>query len=224
MTVPMTPAGTNNTTPAPAATTPAAPAAPTTPATPAAPTTPATPAAPAATTEPTTPAAPPAPEGKSLLSSEAPSVPEKYDLKMPEGVSPDTKILEGFEPLAREMGLSNENAQKFVDLYAKHVAGLEQAQIASLDTQRKEWVAEFQKDPKHGETLSMAKRGLSAVATPEAMKLIMGTWLGDHPAIIHTFAKVGKIFAEHTIHTGTETTKPASLPPEQVLYPNLTKK
>lgn len=209
-TTPVT-AGTNNTTPA-------TPAAPTTP------TTPATTPAPAPAAEGTTPPAATTPAPSSLLDGNAtPAAPEKYDLKMPEGVSPDTKILEGFEPMAREMGLSNENAQKLVDLYAKHVDGLQQAQTAALDAQRKEWVAEIQKDPKHGETLSMAKRGLSAVATPEAAKLIVGTWLGDHPAIIQTFAKVGRMLSEHTIHTGTETTKPEKASPEKVLYPNLNK-
>lgn len=210
-TTPVT-AGTNNTTPA-------APAAPTTP-TPDGKTTP--PDAGKAPEGANPPSTPPAPS--SLLDGNAsPAAPEKYDLKMPEGVSPDTKILEGFEPLAREMGLSNENAQKLVDLYAKHVDGLQQAQTAALDAQRKEWVAEIQKDPKYGETLSMAKRGLSAVATPEAAKLIVGTWLGDHPAIIQTFAKVGRMLSEHTIHTGTETTKPDKASPEKVLYPNLNK-
>jgi hypothetical protein len=142
---------------------------------------------------------------------------------MPEGVSPDTKLLEGFEPLAKEMGLTQDHAQKLVDLYAKHSDSLQKAQMEALDTQRKEWAAEIQKDPKHPEMLSQAKKGLLAVASPEAQTLITGTWLGDHPLILNMLAKVGRLLSEHTIHTGTETTKPAAQPAEAVLYPNLKK-
>ena len=185
---------------------------------------------PAATPAPVAPVAPatPAPEAKpsSLLegAKAEPTAPEKYEFKMPEGVSPDTKVLEGFEPLAKEMGLSQENAQKLVDLYAKHVTDSQQAQIDALATQRKEWVAEVQKDPKHQEMLATAKRGLLAVASLEAQKLFSETWLGDHPLILATFAKVGALMKEHPVHLGNQTPQPEKKSAEDVLYPGYPKK
>lgn len=181
-------------------------------------------AAPADPAKPAEPGAAPAADPAKPAEPAKTSAPEKYDLKMPEGVSPDTKLLEGFEPLAREMGLSNEAAQKMVDLYAKHVDAQQKAAQADLDRQRSEWVAQVQKDPKHGETLSMAKRGLEAVATDEAKKLINETWLGDHPALIATFAKIGRMLAEHPIHSGNGAPKPDKRSPEEVLYPGMTSK
>ncbi|MDD1107598.1 peptidase, partial [Klebsiella pneumoniae] len=43
--------------------------------------------------------------------------PEKYEFTAPEGAELDSKAVELFEPVARELGLSNDQAQKLAGLW-----------------------------------------------------------------------------------------------------------
>ncbi|MCV5473515.1 peptidase, partial [Escherichia coli] len=45
--------------------------------------------------------------------------PEKYEFQAAEGVELDADALKDFEPVARELNLTNEQAQKLVDAYPK---------------------------------------------------------------------------------------------------------
>lgn len=54
--------------------------------------------------------------------------PEKYEFQAAEGVELDTEALKEFEPVARELNLTNEQAQKLVDAYPKILAGVQQRQ------------------------------------------------------------------------------------------------
>ena len=47
--------------------------------------------------------------------------PEKYEFKPAEGQELDETALKEFEPIARELNLNQEQAQKFVDLYASKI-------------------------------------------------------------------------------------------------------
>ena len=47
----------------------------------------------------------------------APTVPEKYDFKAPEGQSLDAALVERATPIFKELGLTQDAAQKLVDFY-----------------------------------------------------------------------------------------------------------
>lgn len=51
-----------------------------------------------------------------------PGAPEKYAFTAPEGQELDTSALAQFEPVARELNLTQEQAQKLVDVYPKVLA------------------------------------------------------------------------------------------------------
>jgi hypothetical protein len=73
-------------------------------------------------TLPADPANPPADPPKEPESPDPDAVPETYaDFTMPEGVELDAAALEGFMPVAKELGLSQANAQKLVDYYADQI-------------------------------------------------------------------------------------------------------
>ncbi len=52
----------------------------------------------------------------------------EYEFQAAEGVELDTEALKEFEPVARELNLTNEQAQKLVDAYPKILAGVQQRQ------------------------------------------------------------------------------------------------
>src|SRR5262245_60440079 len=60
-------------------------------------------------------------DGKGGNAQAKPGAPEKYEFKAPEGVTLDTGLVNDFTPLAKELGMSQDAAQKVVDLYASKV-------------------------------------------------------------------------------------------------------
>lgn len=96
--------------------------------------------------------------------------PEKYELAM-EGVQLDPAMLTAAEPVLRELGLSNEGANKLLPVATKLMTGAReqtmQAMIDAVAKQKKEWFAAFASDPQIGgagraETQRLAEQGLAA--------------------------------------------------------------
>jgi hypothetical protein len=161
----------------------------------ASPTTVATTPAPAADT-PVAPAAvvpaeaPPTPEAPK---PEAPKAPEKYDFKTLEG-QVDQAVLTKFEGLAREMGMSQDQATKMMSQLAPEVEAAQKANMASAVGK---WVDAAKTDKEFGgdklnENLAIAKTALEKFGTPALSKLLNDSGLGNHPEIIRAFVRAGK--------------------------------
>ena len=126
---------------------------------------------------------------------------EKYEaFALPDGVTADQGMVEAFTPVARELGLSQEQAQKLVTLYATQTAAkmtaAEQAQARAVQEQRAGWVREFKASPTWQEDAMYARRAVEHMGDDATKSLLMGTWLGDHPVILRFLAKVGRTVAE----------------------------
>src|SRR5687767_12536146 len=66
--------------------------------------------------------------------------PEKYeDFTLPEGIELDQAAMEGFLPVAKELNLTQEQAQKLVDLQTAYVKNAADAQAKAWDKQLTEW-------------------------------------------------------------------------------------
>ncbi|MGU4637276.1 peptidase, partial [Escherichia coli] len=72
--------------------------------------------------------------------------PEKYEFQAAEGVELDTEALKEFEPVARELNLTNEQAQKLVDAYPKILAGVQQRQAEAWQKTTEQWAADVKAD------------------------------------------------------------------------------
>ena len=166
--------------------------------------------------------------------------PEKYDLKAPEGYEIDAKLVEEFTPIAKELGLTNEQAQKLTDLYNKHSIESAEAPYKAYETMRTDWRAEVAKDPVLGDgkdnlkpevraNISKAYDAIGDAKAVEAFKAAMDlTGAGDNPAFIRAMNSWGKLLSEGTLvrgagpaSTGQTATGQADKPtPAQALYPN----
>ena len=130
-----------------------------------------------------------------------PAAPEAYAaFTVPDGMTLDAGLVEAFTPLARELGLDQDKAQKLVTLYAEQTAAklkaAEQAQLTAVKDQRAAWVAEFKASPTWKEDATFARRAVEQIGDDAAKGLLMGSWLGDHPAMLRFLAKVGRALAE----------------------------
>lgn len=136
--------------------------------------------------------------------------PEKYEFKPAEGQELDTAALEQFEPIARELNLTNEQAQKMVDLYGTKIMPMVQKQQAEAwQAQTEEWAATVKADKEIGgdkltANLGVAQRALDTFGTPELKEYLNGTGLGNHPELVKAFIKVGKAMSEDGMVTGKE--------------------
>ncbi|WP_318587792.1 peptidase [Enterobacter hormaechei] len=133
--------------------------------------------------------------------------PEKYEFTAGEGVELDTEALKDFEPVARELNLTNEQAQKLVDAYPKILAGVQQRQAEAWQKQTEGWAETVKADKEIGgdkltANLSAAQRALEQFGDPELKKYLDSTGLGNHPALVKAFIKVGKAMSEDKVVTG----------------------
>ncbi|HBR7812468.1 TPA: peptidase [Klebsiella pneumoniae] len=135
--------------------------------------------------------------------------PEKYEFQAGEGFELDAEALKDFEPVARELNLTNEQAQKLVEAYPKILAGVQQRQADAWQAQTEEWAATVKADKEIGgdkltANLGVAQRALDTFGTPELKEYLNGTGLGNHPELVKAFIKVGKAMSEDGMVTGKE--------------------
>lgn len=207
--------------------------------------TPAPAPAPAPTPDPAAPtpkAEAPAPADKSLLGGadtppkpgeakpgEANVVPEVYkDFTLSDGTTIDTKLMDGFKSLAKESGLSQEVAQKFVTLQSEHAKTAMEAMVKDAETQKAAMLEQFKQTtikelgPDYQKELGFAAKALNRFGTPELRKLMDDTGLGNHPLLVKAWIAIGKTMAEDT-PPGPAGVQPANGEQEQMrrMFPSM---
>ena len=145
-------------------------------------------------------------------SEKANSVPEKYEIKAPEGMTIDQTAVDAMSPLFKELKLTSVQAQKLVDTYAPIVKSQAEAQQkAAIDLWKKEtegWKQESLKalgsDAK--KELGFAAKVINKVGTKYKMEdgkegnklrdVLEETRVGNHPEITRLFIQLGKLISE----------------------------
>lgn len=164
-------------------------------------------------------------DAKSDAESDEKQAPDDYEaFTLPEGVEMDDGALDKFKPIAKEAGLDQANAQKFIDLYAQAVTdATESQQKVWADTQN-DWVNQAKADPEIGgakfeSNLGDAKRALKQFGTPELDEAMALTGAGNHPEFIRLMSKVGKAISEDAMIPGRAATGPKTA--AEILYPTM---
>lgn len=175
---------------------------------------------PATTEEPATEKA----EGEEKPAEKA--APEKYEFKAPEGVTLDSELLGEFEGIARELNLTQEDAQKAVDIAAKMQAKFQAKQTEVLLEARTEWAKQTTADKEIGGTalaanVAVAEKALATFGSPELRALLKETGLGNHPEVVRAFVKVGKAISEDRFVSGGEVPPGGLRSAAQRMYPNM---
>ncbi|BBI47343.1 hypothetical protein [Pseudomonas phage HU1] len=138
--------------------------------------------------------------------AKANEVPETYEAyKLPEGVQVDEALLGEFNTVAKELGLTQAQAQKLVDLQAKTAAagetGREEFLAQALKTQSDAWVNEIKSDPELGgakfdATVSTAVKAISTFFGDDFRQLLNDSGIGNNPALIRGMHKIGLAISE----------------------------
>lgn len=127
--------------------------------------------------------------------------PEKYEFQFTDGTAPDGETLAEFEGIAKELNLSQADAQKIADIGPKLAAKWQAHQQEAFQKTLGEWVSSAQADKEFGgekfaENLAMAKKSMDQFGTPELRTLLNQSGLGNNPEIIRAFYRAGKAISE----------------------------
>ena len=135
-------------------------------------------------------------------------VPDNYDLAAPEGLTLDPAAIALATPVFRELGLSNEQANKLMPVAGQFAQGLldrrNRQMLGQVEADRKAWLDAAQADPEIGgrhwaTTIGTAARALDALGLIKGSPfrvLLDESGLGNHPEMIRAFQRVGKAIAE----------------------------
>ena len=155
-------------------------------------------------------------EGEASITEEKPEdkkeekqgAPEKYaDFILPEGLTLDADRTSEFSAVAKELGLTQEGAQKLVDLQSK--IALESQSKALLDYEKtvNEWAVESKKILGHDykEKLALSAKAIDSLLPPEDAKELREFFklsgLGNHPQLNKLFYSLGKSMSEDSFVT-----------------------
>lgn len=130
------------------------------------------------------------------------SSPESYsDFTLPEGIEMDQLALDKALPIFKEIGLSQEQAQKLVDLQAEQVQEGIRSQTEQFSQLMNDWVANSKADKEFGgerfeESVSTARLAMDKFGTDEFKQLMEDHGVGNHPEMIRFMWNVGKMLKE----------------------------
>lgn len=152
-------------------------------------------------------------------SEEKPGAPEEYaDFTLPEGMEIDPDLIAEFKAEAKRLNLSQEDAQKLVDIQAK----LAEKQSKAVLEQHQKTVAEWAEQVKaelgadYKKELAFAAKAINKFGTPELREFFNATGIGNHPELVKVFINIGKQISEDAFVEGK--TKAAPKSAAEIIY------
>lgn len=160
--------------------------------------------------------------GKTEGEQEKPQgAPETYEFKAAEGQEFDPKVLAAYSEVAKELNLSQDDAQKVIDKIAPELAAKQERVLAEARTQ---WGEQVKADTEIGganvaENIALANKAFNDFGTPELRKLLDETGIGDHPEMIRWAHRVGKAISEDGFVAGKGSNVQSD--PAKTMFPNM---
>lgn len=147
------------------------------------------------------------------------TVPETYDFKnvtLPENMELDDELTKEFSNAAKEMGLSQAKADKFMGMGVKLSTKLQEKMTEafqnSLENQKQAYKTMLNSDPVIGganlkQSLIEANVAYEKFVNDEAANLLAASGLNNHPAIVKVFREIGKQIKDDSISGGSNAGK-----------------
>lgn len=161
------------------------------------------------------------------------AVPETYDIKLPEGVALDQALLDKATPVLKELGMTNDQANKLAALVADVRKYDSDALQTTANDVAKEWKDAAFKDPEigNGDPATFAKNAEIARTVlkqfgPDLGELLTHTPLGNHPGLIKLALFAAAQMADDKVRApggipGSGGPAPEKKSPAEVLFPDL---
>lgn len=138
----------------------------------------------------------------------AAGAPEEYaDFAVPEGVEMDADVMTEFKGIAKELGISQENAQKLIDLQASMEAKRADSMQQALADQSQQWMDEVKNDKEFGgenyeSNVAIAAKAIESFGSPELRTVLNRSGLGNHPELVKFCHRIGKAISDDKLVMG----------------------
>jgi hypothetical protein len=148
-------------------------------------------------------------EGEKKSETKAPEAYEEF--KLPEGTTLDEQGMTDFKGLAKELDLTQDQAQKMLDFGGDKIKALAEAPYRLWAETQAKWQAEVKADPEIGGTrfadsiaaaakvfeVSESNPFVGSVDEAKTLREALNmTGAGNNPAIVKMFVKMGKLLSE----------------------------
>ncbi len=160
-----------------------------------------------------------------------PSAPERYELAL-EGFSIDPALIQTADPVLRDIGLTNDAANKLLpvarDIMARAQEGLARQIEDAAAQQKKAWYDAFVADPQIGgarkaETEHLSAKALDALGYGQGhpfRQALNDSGFGNHPDMLRAFRRLGELIGEDAGLVRPQTAHSRQQPVWERLYPN----
>lgn len=132
---------------------------------------------------------------------------DKYDFKLPEGVTMDEKLAKGFKEIAHKNGLSTKQVQALATWDAQQkieqAKGMESAQSLALKESLDAFKQTIGGEEKFKATVDKARVAVRALADDGFKAFLRDSGLGSRPEAITFFSKLADMMGEDKIRDGT---------------------
>lgn len=155
--------------------------------------------------------------------AQKPVVPDKYDLKLPDGSLLKPETVEKIATFAKEQGLSNVQAQAALVRESAAVTEFHQAQRDNLVKQAETWKGEVQSDKEMGGdnfkgSVETASRFIKQFGSDKLRQELDTSGLGNHPELVRMIVRAAKSIGEDKLFMpGTQSSQGKDL--ADVFYP-----
>ena len=157
--------------------------------------------------------------------------PERYEFAL-EGFAIDPMLVNQADPVLREIGLTNEAANKLMPVARDIMARTQESLVRQIEdaaaTQKKAWYEAFVADPeiggtRRGETEHLAAKALDALGYAQGhpfRQALNDSGFGNHPDMIRAFRRLGEMVGEDATFVRPMTASSRTRPVWERLYPD----
>ena len=136
-------------------------------------------------------------------------IPEKYEFKLPEGVTLQPEQMAEVETVFKKLGLSQEQAQSLMDFDIDLAKRNQEKSVKDLQKRNADWEAEARKELGADIEVRLAKaaKGLENFAPPEIRKIMAESGWDNNIHFIKFFENLGDKISEDTLLEGKSALK-----------------
>lgn len=140
-------------------------------------------------------------QGQAAGKDTAATAPDAYELKLPEKTLLNAAAVQSTAAIAKELGLSNEQAQKLLEHQSQAVTAYQQSQQQVWNNQTKAWRDAVAADPEIGgphleANVAHARAVINKYGSPAFVAALNETGLGNHPELVRFVVNIGKAAAD----------------------------
>lgn len=149
---------------------------------------------------------------------------KEFTLKLEDDSPLSDSDIDRISTLAKEKGLTEEDAKTLVSGEEAAVNGYKNAQLQEVEDVRATWVEDSKSDKEFGgeefdANTAVAKTAIDKYGSAEFKKALEDTGFGNHPEVVRTFYRIGKAMANDKLVTA-ESQVSGKKDTADVLYPS----